>query len=75
MKKTLIAFALTAAVFTACNLRGDSDPDSDDKDTINAGKANENIIQNELNKDTSSNSPGDADTASTRRDTGITNQP
>jgi len=68
MKKTLIALALAAATITACNIRGDSDTNSDDKDTINAGKVNDQATQNELNKDTSSNSPGESDNASTKRD-------
>ena len=68
MKKTLIALALATTTITACNIRGDSDTDRDDKDTINAGQVNDRATQNELNKDTSSNSPGESDNASTKRD-------
>ncbi len=45
-------FALAAA-FASCNLAGNSDPKSDDKDSIDAARAADSLLQAELNADTS----------------------
>ena len=70
MRKTLLITVLATTTFAACTMRGDIDRDN--KDTINAVKADKNAIQSELNADTSSNSPGASDKSSTQRDTNVT---
>lgn len=52
MKNAFIMLAL-AATFASCNIGGNSDPNSDDKDSIDAARAADSLLQNELNADTS----------------------
>lgn len=67
MKKTFLIFALISGVLISCNSSGDAE--SNEKDTINASKGSDSLLQNQLNADTSANSsPAVSDNISTKRD-------
>jgi len=58
MKKLLIVLGIACSALAAC---GGSREETDDRDSINAAKAADSMLQNELNADTSMNTSGSSD--------------
>ena len=58
MKKLLIVLVFTGSLFAAC---GSNSEESDKKDSINAARSADSMLQNELNADTSMNTGNSMD--------------